>query len=130
MSDESADVWAVVELMGHQRTAGKLTEVERFGSKMGRLDIPDGDKFVTTYFGGASVYRITVVTEAVARGVAKNNQPAPVHPWDYPRQIQDAPPAEAVIRRPDRFDEDAEYDDYDDDYDDGDDHEKRGDLPF
>lgn len=32
--------WCVVELMGHVRMAGLVTEVELFGSKQGRIDIP------------------------------------------------------------------------------------------
>ncbi len=94
--NEQTDVWAIVELMGHVRLAGRLTEEEKFGTKMGRLDIPipndsddltPGPQFVTQLFGGASVYRITIVTEAVARQVARKNQPAPVSPWDYPKQL-------------------------------------------
>lgn len=81
------EAWAIVELMGHVRLAGRLTEEERFGSKMGRLDIPTADSFVTQWFGGGSVYRITPVTEAVARDVAKRNTPSPVSPWDYPKTL-------------------------------------------
>lgn len=114
-TDQTA-VWAVVELMGHVKMAGRLTEEEKFGAKMGRLDIPRTpdpnckacggwghiDKsdvgegqlahpcgmcggYVTQFFGGGSVYRITVVSEAVARHVAKGNTPQPVSPWDFPR---------------------------------------------
>lgn len=87
MSDQ-ADTWAIVELMGHVRLAGKLTEEEKFGAKMGRLDIPAGgepERFVTQLFGGGSVYRITYVTETVARDVCSRHSPAPVSPWDYPK---------------------------------------------
>ena len=116
------DAWAIVELMGHVRLAGRLTEEEKFGTKMGRLDIPiespcdsccgsgqtafmvgtpcckcDGAKtlvtFVTQYFGGGSVYRITFVTEAVARQVARGSQPSPVSPWDFPKAL---PPGRRV----------------------------------
>lgn len=80
-------VWAVVELMGHVRLAGRLTETEKFGAKMGRLDIPQGDGFVTQLFGGNSVYRITIVTEEVARHVCKQISPAPISPWDFPKQL-------------------------------------------
>ena len=90
----TADVWAIVELMGHVKLAGKITEEEKFGTKMGRLDIPDGDGFVTQLFGGSSVYRITIVTEAVARQVVKSHAPAPVSPWDFPKQIAAAPAIE------------------------------------
>lgn len=37
----NSDVWAVVELMGHVRIAGRLSEEERFGGKMGRIDVPN-----------------------------------------------------------------------------------------
>lgn len=104
MSTEKAndDVWAIVELMGHLRLAGKLTEEERFGAKMGRLDIPDGDGFVTRYFGGASVYSITIVSEAVARHVRKSTQPEPVSPWDFPKQL----PAPAAVHPQNQSDQD------------------------
>jgi hypothetical protein len=84
MTTEAKDSWAIVELMGHVKLAGRLTEEERFGAKMGRLDIPHGDGFVTQFFGGASVYRITPVSEEVARQVAKKSDPAPVYSWDFP----------------------------------------------
>jgi hypothetical protein len=82
---ETPSTWAVVELMGHVKLAGRLSEEERFGSKMARLDIPAGDGFTTQYFGGAAVYRITLVTEAVARDIAKRSPGAPVAAWDYPK---------------------------------------------
>lgn len=85
MSDEPAPTWAIVELMGHVRLAGRLSEEEKFGTKLGRLDIPDGDGFVTQFFGGGSVYRITPCSEAVARDAAKRCIGAPIGVFDYPQ---------------------------------------------
>lgn len=85
------ETWAIVELMGHVKLAGRLTEEEKFGCKVGRLDIPDGEGFVTQYFGGASIYRITIVTEEVARQVTRKTAPAPVSPWDFPKQLAAVP---------------------------------------
>lgn len=96
--------WAIVELMGHVKLAGRLTEEERFGVKMGRLDIPNDDGFVTQYFGGGSVYRITAVTEEVARQVCKTTAPAPVSPWDFPKQLPEPAATSASIH--DALDED------------------------
>lgn len=82
-----SEQWAVVELMGHVRTAGRISEEERFGGTMGRLDIPIGDsesEYVTTYFHSSSVYRVTFTSEAAARAVASQNMPAPVHSWEMP----------------------------------------------
>lgn len=87
MSESIPDVWAIVELMGHVRHAGIITEEEKFGAKMGRVDVPDGDNFVTHYFGGSSVYRVTIVDEAAARAVAKANAPRPVQPYEMPKAL-------------------------------------------
>lgn len=82
------ETWAVVELMGHVRLGGRVTEEEKFGGKLGRIDIPTADGgFVTQYFGASSVYRLTIVAEDVAREVAKLSNPAPVQPWQFPKQI-------------------------------------------
>ena len=86
MSTVKLEAWAVVELMGHVKVAGLVTEEERFGVKMGRIDIPMKDGGMTTqYFGGGSVYRMTPTTEEVARTIATNNQPAPIHSWELPK---------------------------------------------
>jgi hypothetical protein len=88
---EGFDSWAIVELMGHVRIAGRVTEEERFGCKMGRIDIPGPDgQFVTQYFGGSSVYRVTPTTEEIARAVAVRNQPEPVHQWEMPKGLKPA----------------------------------------
>jgi hypothetical protein len=83
---ETFDQWAIVELMGHVRLAGRLTEESHFGSALGRIDIPKDhdlaageDAFITQFFGGASVYRITPVSEEAARQVARMARPAPIY---------------------------------------------------
>ncbi len=86
------EIWAIVELMGHVRLAGKLSEEEKFGAKLGRLDIPSDEGVLTKFFGGGSVYCITIVTEAVARQVSRQTAPAPVSPWDFPKQIANYDP--------------------------------------
>lgn len=98
----AGDVWAVVELMGHVRLGGRLSEVERYGGKLARLDVPQADgSFVTTFFGAGSVYRITFVTEPVARHVAgKGSAAAPVQPWDFPRALNS--PADPLDQEPPR----------------------------
>lgn len=97
--------WAILELMGHRRLGGWVTEVELFGAKMCRIDIPsteggdtndtlpcitnaNGVKFnihVTQFYGGGSVYCVTPCTHEAAFAVAKTSQPAPVQPWELPR---------------------------------------------
>jgi hypothetical protein len=91
MSDEQS-YWAVIELMGHVRIAGRVSEVERYGSKVGRIDVPQADgTFVTQFFGGASLYRETAVTEEVARAVAAQGMSRPTWAWGLDRPALPAP---------------------------------------
>jgi len=65
--------WAILELMGHRRLGGKVTEVELFGAKMCRIDIPqpnDTPEF-TQYYGGGAIYCMTPCSEETARGIAE-----------------------------------------------------------
>lgn len=94
-----AGEWAIVELLGHVRLGGFVTEEERFGAKVGRIDIPLADgKTATQLFGGGSLYRLTYVTEEIARGVALRNQPQPIQRWELPPPP--APTTEAAGRGP------------------------------
>lgn len=79
--------WAIVELMGKVRVAGLVTEEDRFGARLGRVDIPNGDGFTTQYFSGSSLYRLTPTTEKIARAIAAEDSPAPIHIWELPRQL-------------------------------------------
>lgn len=78
------DAWAILELLGHVKLAGRVTEEEHFGAKLGRIDIPAGEGWTTQYFSGGSIYRLTPTTEEIARSVAARNQPTPAHRWELP----------------------------------------------
>jgi hypothetical protein len=115
MSETSEESWAVVELLGHVTMAGKLSEEERFGAKMGRVDIPtDAGGWTTIYFGGSSVYRITPCVEAVARAKARSHQPKPVYAWEIPapKDAETAPMRQLQSSRDDFTDigDDGMYD--------------------
>jgi hypothetical protein len=85
--------WAILELMGHVRLAGFVTEEAHFGTALGRIDVPGADGPTTQYFGGASVYRLTPTTEEIARSVATHNTPEPVYRWELPAPTKEAPTA-------------------------------------
>jgi hypothetical protein len=123
MSAEAFDSWAILEQLGHRRTAGRVTEVEMFGSKMGRIDIPRADgTFTTHFFSAASVYAMTPCSEEAARGVAAHNQPEPVHRWELPK-----PTLPAHVRGATSDEANDEVDDYlarAEMHDDGDDEEE------
>lgn len=67
---ERFEQWGIVELMGHQRTAGRLTEETIGGASMLRVDVPDGEGFRTAYYGSSALYALHVTDEKVARAMA------------------------------------------------------------
>lgn len=69
---EKFDQWGIVELMGHQRAAGRLTEEMIGGANMLRVDIPNGEAFRTAYYGSSAIYALHVTGEKEARAVAGN----------------------------------------------------------
>jgi hypothetical protein len=85
MSDKF-EGWVVLELMGHRRLGGYLTEQEVGGVNFLRLEIPAAGKWkaTTQLYSAASVYCITPTTAAIAKACAKANHPAPIHRWELP----------------------------------------------
>lgn len=75
--------WVILELMGHRRLAGFLTEQEIAGKGFLRLEVP-GNPGATQLYNPTSVYCITPTTEDIARRLAEGNRPAPVQRWELP----------------------------------------------
>jgi hypothetical protein len=77
---------AILELLGHRRLAGWLTEAQIAGASFLRLDVPgpDGALVASQYYSPGSVYAITPTTEEIARAVAASSRPAPVQRWELP----------------------------------------------
>ncbi|MFT4171789.1 MAG: hypothetical protein QM639_04465 [Rhodocyclaceae bacterium] len=87
MSTENTfDCWAIVELFGHQRIAGRVTEASVGGCAFVRVDVPAaGDvPAYTRLFGNGAIYAINPVTEELARAAAAQYRAAPVTSFDLP----------------------------------------------
>lgn len=129
VNDKSFDCWAIVEVMGHKKFAGFVTE-QTFGvATLIRVDVPateQRDERKTAEYskliGVGSIYCITPCTEEVARKCATAleayNDPIPVA-IPAERRLQAPTPAEEEVL-PGFEDEDDEvvYDDDDRDDDD------------
>jgi len=75
---ERFDRWCVVEILGHQRFAGRVTEETHFGTALLRLDVPEVEKAggrvvpaFTQFYGSGAIYRITPCSEEYARAAAR-----------------------------------------------------------
>lgn len=83
----------IVELMGHRKLAGFVSEQVVAGQGFLRIDVPTVDGAATAatqLYSPSAVYSITPVTEAVMRTVARQYQPEPVTRWELP-QLTAAP---------------------------------------
>jgi hypothetical protein len=86
--------WCFLEIMGHRSHWGRSREVEQFGAKMIRIDVPiEGDPakgWTTHYYGGASIFSFSLVDEAM---VMKRNKPyAPPSRLSLPAPEEDSEP--------------------------------------
>lgn len=79
-TEASAEEFALVEIMGFRKLAGRIMEAERFGAKLLRIDIPTkGDfanGFTSQYYSGASIFSITPTDLATVCSHNKPYEPA------------------------------------------------------
>lgn len=81
---EAYEGWATLELMGHRQRIGRVSEVEMFGGKLLRIDIPTEGGDITEFYGSSSVYSLRPLAEDVARQQAKRyGDPRPIRPVEF-----------------------------------------------
>ena len=95
MNEEKKDGlmgWAIVELFGHQKIIGVVSETTIAGGPFLRVDVPSvGDeKAFTRFYGHSAIYAISPLSEEIALKLVKNNRLVPVHPFELPRQPKEA----------------------------------------
>lgn len=106
---EGYEGWALLELMGHRKLAGKVSEQVIAGAALLRIDVPTGpETSVTQFYGGSAIYCITPTTEEIARKVAVHYQPQPVTPWELR-----APDVGRILPEPVDYADDPDDDDED-----------------
>lgn len=86
---EGFDAWALVEIMGHKRLAGRVCEHVIAGQAFVRVDVPevvDGDgeaiAAFSKFIGPGSIYAITPIAEEIARQMARSLSERPVPVWE------------------------------------------------
>lgn len=89
---QQEEQWAIVELFGHNKVAGKLSEQQMGGCAFVRVDVPDTDtgKGYTRLYGNGAIYSIAFVEEAIAREAARSYSDRPYIPLRF-RPGNDAP---------------------------------------
>ena len=89
---ESFNEWALVELFGHQKIVGRVSEASLAGGAFLRVDVPavDENKAFTRYFGPGAIYSINPVTEEIALEMVKRYRNEPVSRFELPRLAEKA----------------------------------------
>jgi len=96
VSDQQFNQWGVLELMGHRRLVGRMTEQDIAGKGFIRIDLfsaGQAEPIVSQFYNPDSVYGIHPTSEEVARA-AVIQAPAPIQRWELP-QSTGTPPTEA-----------------------------------
>ncbi len=76
--------WMILELMGHRRMAGLVSEQVIAGQAFLRIDVPNtpAQPAFTQFYGAGSVYCMTPTTEEIARAVAAQSYTRPVERYE------------------------------------------------
>ena len=76
--------WALIELFGHQRVAGFVSEYNFGGETFVRVDVPALEEITpfTRMFGKGAIYAINPLAEVLARRMATSLRVAPLQLYD------------------------------------------------
>lgn len=90
--DTKFESWAIVDLFGHTRRAGKVSEQTIGGCSFVRIDVPGEtpEAFTTELYGNGAIYGIRIVSEEVARLAAQDCKAEPISMWSLPSPVRDA----------------------------------------
>ncbi len=105
---ETFESWALVELFGHQKIVGKVTEATIGGCSFVRVDVPEHGKeqAYTKFYGNGAIYAMTPLSDDVGKALLARIRPDPISRFDLPELRGPASKARIV----DDEDDDAEYD--------------------
>ncbi len=82
--EEKIELFAIIELFGHQRISGHVESMSISGASFVRVDVPETKsqpKF-TRIFNPSAIYAINPVTEEVAIAMAESIHQKPIEAWD------------------------------------------------
>lgn len=110
MSD-SFESYCIVELFGHQKIAGKVTEQVIGGQSFVRVDVPETKRTsaFTRLFGAGAIYSITPVSEEIALRAAESIYVEPVTVYIAPSHQLTTNNDDEDDLNPDREDEGVDF---------------------
>lgn len=87
--NERFEEWALIELFGHQRISGRISEQQLGGETFVRVDVPatKGLPGYTKLYGKGAIYGITITDEKTATMAAAYYAPAPMDKWTIDQML-------------------------------------------
>ena len=100
MENKTFEEWAIVEIFGHQRIAGRVSEQTIGGCSFVRVDVPECPKHqaFTKLYGQGAIYAMTITDEKTARMAAESYAPEPMDQWTVQRMIERLPAPDDRVR--------------------------------
>lgn len=85
---DAFEAWGLLELFGHQRLAGRLSEQTIGGVHFIRIDVPEsnGQPGYTRFFTQGAIYGMSPMDEATTRKLAASLHAVPVRAYELPPQ--------------------------------------------
>lgn len=83
--------WALLELMGHRKLAGKVIEETIANHSFIRIDIYSSNEKIelTQYYNATAIYSMTPISKDAAIAFSKRNIPVPITQWELLPEQQD-----------------------------------------
>ena len=80
MSEQRFEIWGIIEIMGHTKLAGKISEASIGGIPMVRVDVPevDNSQAFTRFYGKEAIFSIQPCDEETTKLAAVHIQEPPV----------------------------------------------------
>ena len=96
---EKFDVWALIELFGHSRIAGRVTERNLGGGAFLQVDVPEtkNNPPFTRLLNPSAIYAINPLDEETARNYANRLEVAPINEWDVKKFMEKANQNKAML---------------------------------
>lgn len=84
MEPTGFEQWCIVELFGHQKIAGKVSEQVIAGQGFVRVDVPGFGEQVefSRLYGSGAIYSIIPTSEDVVKMYLRKNTFQPIHPYE------------------------------------------------
>jgi len=90
---DNEELWAIVEVMGHAKYAGKVSEYTELGVPLVRVEVPasDGRPAFEKLLGASAIFRITPCTKEAAETAAHQFRVEPLALVQLPSAFSQPP---------------------------------------